>query len=221
MVTETTVRQQDVATGGPRAVLFRDACGIGWYHLDMHTLEDMDSYEGPDARPFQIPLGALVCPTLDNFAPACKNLGVTHITNSAYRVHPIEWSVGEAAGLLAAFCLHRSTTPGSIGHQATSLKDFRHALLDAGIPLYWWSDQSFGTGDVFAPTHLVAVAGFLTEGPTLAGDQARDSLAFCADLPLSDPDREAIGKAVGSSLVWPPNITRGNAARWLASKLEL
>ena len=39
------------------------------------------------------PLGAA-----ENLLPACKNLGVTHITNGCYRLHPVEWNIGEAAG---------------------------------------------------------------------------------------------------------------------------
>ena len=44
---------------------------------------------------------------VENLLPGGKNLGVTHITNGAFRVHPVEWNVGEAAGILAAFCLER------------------------------------------------------------------------------------------------------------------
>ncbi len=55
--------------------------------------------------PYQIPLGALIPQRVENLLPACKNLGVTHITNGCYRQHPPEWNIGEAAGVLAAFCL--------------------------------------------------------------------------------------------------------------------
>ena len=34
-----------------------------------------------------------------------QNPGVTHLTNGCYRLHPVEWNTGEAAGALAAFCL--------------------------------------------------------------------------------------------------------------------
>ena len=44
---------------------------------------------------------------VENLLPGGKNLGVTHITNGAFRLHPVEWNVGEAAGILAAFCLER------------------------------------------------------------------------------------------------------------------
>jgi hypothetical protein len=34
-----------------------------------------------DARPFQIPLGALIPRRIENLLPACKNIGTTHVTN--------------------------------------------------------------------------------------------------------------------------------------------
>jgi len=43
-----------------------------------------------------------------NLLPACKNLGVTHITNGCYRLHPVEWNIGEAVGALAAFCVRKN-----------------------------------------------------------------------------------------------------------------
>ena len=50
------------------------------------------------ACPFQIPLGALLPVRVHNLLPAGKNLGTTHITNGCYRLHPVEWNIGEAAG---------------------------------------------------------------------------------------------------------------------------
>ena len=111
----TIVKEQDIAAEdasghdilpGPRARLFADLCGIGSYAMDVHS-----NHLGQDelyipTRPYQIPLGALVPVRVTNLLPACKNLGVTHLTNGAYRLHPIEWNVGEAAGALGCF-LHR------------------------------------------------------------------------------------------------------------------
>ena len=48
--------------------------------------------------PFQIPLGALVPRAAREPVAARKNIGTTHITNGAYRLHPVEWNIGEAAG---------------------------------------------------------------------------------------------------------------------------
>ena len=52
--------------------------------------------------PFEIPLGALLPRRVTNLLPAGKNIGTTHITNGCYRLHPVEWNIGEAAGALAA-----------------------------------------------------------------------------------------------------------------------
>ena len=47
---------------------------------------------------------------VENLLPACKNLGVTHLTNGCYRLHPVEWNIGESAGMLAAEALGLGTT---------------------------------------------------------------------------------------------------------------
>src|SRR5207302_1674111 len=65
-------------------------------------------------RPFQIPLGALVPVAMANLLPAAKNIGTTHITNGAYRLHPVEWAVGEASAALAVFCLRVGAAPQEV-----------------------------------------------------------------------------------------------------------
>jgi hypothetical protein len=211
----TTVRQQDIVVGdAPRAKLFADSCGIGYYRLDMHTVDGMSGYSGGQPSKFQIPLGALIAPAIENLLPACKNLGVTHITNSAYRVHPIEWNVGEAAGALAAFCIKRGVAPGGVIDQAPLLREFRHALLEAGVPLFWWTDVPYSKDvALFSATQLVAVNGYITDP---------QSLAFRAGDPLDAAERAAIEKIVGSPLPWPsPEMLRGDAAKWLVTHLAL
>jgi hypothetical protein len=219
MIAKTTVRQQDVVVGGrPRANLFSDSVGIGHYGLDMHTIFGMDQYPAGDKvnvkhpSPFQIPLGALISPTVANLIPACKNLGVTHITNSAYRVHPIEWNVGESAGALAAFSLKRGVSPANVLSQKPLLRDFQHALLDAGIPLYWWTDVGFGdSAGLFKPTQLAAVNGYLTRP---------EKLAFGPTDDLEPEERAAAEKLAGTALPWP-SPKRGPAVRWLVDHLKL
>ena len=87
--------------------LFADSVGIGCYRIDLHPRVSGAGYLDLGCWPFQIPLGAMIPVRVENLLPGGKNLGVTHITNGAFRVHPVEWNVGEAAGLLAAFCLER------------------------------------------------------------------------------------------------------------------
>src|SRR5262249_30818303 len=73
-----------------------------------------NNYLDISSLPFQIPLGALIPQRVENLLPGCKNLGVTHLTNGCFRLHPVEWNVGEAAGMLAAYCLRKKLQPRGV-----------------------------------------------------------------------------------------------------------
>lgn len=136
---EFTVLEQHIAhplrPHGPE--LFKDSVGIGCYRIDLHPRVSGAGYLDLGCWPFQIPLGSLIPVRVDNLIPGGKNLGVSHITNGAYRVHHVEWSVGEAAGLLAGFCLARKTSPRSVRSRAALLEEFQTLLAKNGIPLSW------------------------------------------------------------------------------------
>ena len=85
---------------------FHDTVGIGSYRIDLHP-SYRRNYIDITNWPHQIPLGALIPQRVENLLPACKNIGVTHITNGCYRLHPIEWNIGEAVGALVAYCLEQ------------------------------------------------------------------------------------------------------------------
>lgn len=129
---ETNASREDV-----KAATFPDSVGIGSYRIDLHPSTGGDNYIDISSVPFQIPLGALLPQRLENLLPACKNLGVTHISNGCYRLHPVEWSIGEAVGALAAFCLAHKTQPRAVRKRAELLKNFQNRLSDQGVPLAW------------------------------------------------------------------------------------
>ncbi|MBL8186966.1 MAG: FAD-dependent oxidoreductase, partial [Acidobacteria bacterium] len=87
--------------------------------------------------PFQIPLGALIPKRVENLIPACKNIGTTHITNGCYRLHPVEWNIGEAAGALAAQAIERKQSPRSIRNTPKLLAEFQARLQQAGVEIAW------------------------------------------------------------------------------------
>jgi hypothetical protein len=116
---------------------FPDSVGVGCYRIDLHPSTGGDNYIDVSAFPFQIPLGSLVPRRVENLLAACKNVGVTHITNGCYRLHPVEWNIGESAGLLAAFCLRRGTRPRAVVEGEATLKEFQAMLVDQGIELAW------------------------------------------------------------------------------------
>ena len=68
---------------------------------------------------------------------AAKNLGVTHVTNGCYRLHPTEWNVGESAALLASFCLTTKTSPHQVHGDRGLLRQYQALLRTHGIPLAW------------------------------------------------------------------------------------
>jgi hypothetical protein len=137
---ERTVVEQDIAfdvRGAHGAVAYPDSVGIGAYRIDLHPSTGGDPYIDVACCPFRIPLGALVPVRLDNLLAAAKNIATTHITNGAYRLHPVEWNVGEAAGHLAAFCAARATIPRAVRADAALLDEYRGELAAAGVELAW------------------------------------------------------------------------------------
>jgi hypothetical protein len=123
--------------GADRAEAFRDTIGVGSYRIDLHPSTAGRGYLDIATYPFQIPLGALIPQRVDNLLAAGKCLGATHITNGCYRLHPVEWNVGEAAGSLAAFCLDHRVSPRGVRNAPNVLADFQRTLVWMGVQLHW------------------------------------------------------------------------------------
>lgn len=119
------------------AEIFKDTVGIGSYRIDLHMSTGGDNYIDVSSLPFQIPLGALIPQRVENLLPACKNIGTTHLTNGCYRLHPVEWNIGEAAGALAAHAIQSKRTPRQIRNDAHLLSDFQTKLRQQGFELEW------------------------------------------------------------------------------------
>jgi hypothetical protein len=139
---EFTVLEQHIGVeardGREGAEPFPDSVGIGSYRIDLHPSTRQRTYVDISSWPFQIPLGALIPVRMENLLPACKNIGVTHITNGCYRMHPVEWNIGEAAGALAVFCMIRGLTPRQVRNTPAYLVDFQRLLTGTlGIELAW------------------------------------------------------------------------------------
>ncbi len=125
---------------GAGAERFPDAVGIGYYRIDLHPSSSR-TYVDIDCFPFQIPLGALLPRDVENLFAASKNIGTTHITNGAYRLHPVEWSIGEAVGALAAFCARERITAEEVHTNAAVLSDYQSLLTGRlGIAMDWPDD---------------------------------------------------------------------------------
>ena len=126
------MKSQDV-----QAEPFPDSVGVGSYRIDLHPSTGGDNYIDISSLPFQVPLGALIPRRVENLLPACKNLGTTHITNGCYRLHPVEWAIGEAAGALAAFCLEHKESPRAVRNTPKRLAAFQARLTAQGVEIAW------------------------------------------------------------------------------------
>lgn len=151
IVARTTVTENDIGVearrGLDRARQFADSVGIGAYRIDLHPTTVGRNYVDISSYPFQIPLGSLLPVRVTNLIAGAKNIGTTHITNGAYRVHPVEWNIGESAGSLAAFCVSSKQPPAAVHERNSALADFQR-ILDSQrqIELCW--PESYRTRQV-------------------------------------------------------------------------
>jgi hypothetical protein len=74
---------------------------------------------------------------IENLLAAGKNLGVTHITNGCYRLHPVEWNIGEAAGAVAAEAITTRRPPRAIRNDQARLAALQTQLTAQGFELAW------------------------------------------------------------------------------------
>lgn len=150
-----TIREQDVASScygatADRAREFEDSVGVGSYRIDLHPTTGGDNFVDVATLPFQIPLGALIPVRLANLLPAAKNIGTTHMTNGCYRLHPVEWNIGEAVGALAAFCLEHQIPPQRVHADSVWRERYQRILQGRGVELRWPPALIMAEGDPHA-----------------------------------------------------------------------
>lgn len=198
----TTVKVTDISdayVSGSRARQFSDAAAVGYYHLiDLHRNSAPGS-GSPSGHglPFQIPLGALIPESIDGLVAGAKNIGTTHLSNGAIRMHPTEWATGEAAGELAALCYFWGKQPRQAYADAGNLREFQLRMLDAGAPLYWNTDVSPDDPD-WRAIQFVAATGVM-------GGPESNTLAWRPDATINRAQTAAaIVAALGLPLVNPP-----------------
>lgn len=180
-----TIVEQDVSAAfqaGERAAHFQDSVGIGWYPIDIHPVAG-DVGVSCRTKPFQIPLGSMLPIRTRNLIAAGKSIGTTHVSNGCYRLHPVEWNIGESAGILAAYALNHSLAPRDIWEAPETLADFQRTLLSEGIPLAWIIDVPLGHA-AFEAVQALYMEGTLPRS---------DGIVFRPDEPIALDDWRAWG----------------------------
>ncbi len=122
---------------GKKAAEFSDSVGIGYYAIDLHPSSKGLNQLNLESLQFQIPLGAFIPQQTENLLPACKNIGTTHITNGCYRLHPVEWNIGESVGSLIAFAKSKKVLPREVHANPSLLEDFQNLIRSQGIETSW------------------------------------------------------------------------------------
>jgi len=177
---------------GARARWAADSVGTGFYMVDIHPCGANERGRMMMPNPFQIPLGTLLQDKVRNFLPAGKNLGVTHLTNGAFRLHPIEWNVGEAAAAYAGLALRGARTP--------AVEALQRELAQAGVPLAWFDDLPV-EHPAFAAIQVAAMGGYYPVGKEdlhaapdapITRREAAEALAAWRKVPTTDAVKLAV-----------------------------
>ncbi len=138
-----TITEHDVSKelrGAEGIKRYEDSVGVGSYSLDLHpTVKTHRTFYIPN-YPFEIPLGSLIPVRMTNLLPACKNIGMTQIAGGCYRLHPVEWNIGESAGYLAAYAIQQGITPREVYESTEHVSRYQEMLVDAGVVLHWPKD---------------------------------------------------------------------------------
>jgi len=92
--------------------IFDDRLCIGTYPVDIHYMYTCEylSYQNMDypVLPYYIPLRAMTHRDIDNLIPIGKTMAQSFLVNAAVRLHPVEFSIGQAAGVVGAYAVHHT-----------------------------------------------------------------------------------------------------------------
>jgi hypothetical protein len=199
-IASTTIVYSDINATGRSAIArakpFWDSVGLGdYFYMDTHPNDEPTSIslEGDEGKtkPFAIPLGALVPVETDGLILSSKSLGTTHLTNAAYRMHPVEWAIGEASGAAAALAVSLKVQPRGL-LSVSNTRRLQYALARSGVPIYWLDDVSTSDPD-FADIELLAASG------TVAGE----SVSTLRYGPENTVNRGQVAQALVGAFQWP------------------
>ena len=118
-----TITEQDLSfycQKGPRAKHFAD---FSRHRLVSHRHSSGFGRCGRQHAYPSLPnsAGALIPEHITNLIAAAKNIGTTYISNGCYRLHPVEWNIGESAGMLAAYAIKTDASPREISENTGAL----------------------------------------------------------------------------------------------------
>ena len=192
--TVESIREQDLAlsTNDATPVLSTDALAAVHYPFDVHTylsqeeladgkqsafLEHIDRTDESTilslqtySKPGQITLRSLVPESVKNVLPASTNIGLTQITASAWRTHPIEMAIGSAAGHVASFSHAQNLLPIDLINDPTKIRTLQKNLNAQGVVLYPIDDIPQDDKLLYEAAQHLILAGKLTPRMTVEAE---------------------------------------------------
>ena len=89
--------------------IFEDRLCIGVYGVDIHYMHNCSypkyMHEEYSVLPYYIPLRAMTNRDIDNLIVIGKTMAQSFLVNSAVRLHPVEFSIGQAAGVVGSYAV--------------------------------------------------------------------------------------------------------------------
>lgn len=89
--------------------IFEDRLCIGVYGVDIHFMRGCSypkyMHEQYSVLPYYIPLRAMTNRDIDNLMVIGKTMAQSFLVNSAVRLHPVEFSIGQAAGVVGSYAV--------------------------------------------------------------------------------------------------------------------
>jgi len=107
--------------------LYRTGIAVGDYPVDHHHGQQPGTPEihFPPIPSFNVPLGALIPQKIDGLIICEKGISVSNIVNGATRLQPVVLLAGQAAGILAAWCVQNQKQP-----READVRAIQQKLLD-------------------------------------------------------------------------------------------
>ena len=129
---------------GQSTALYRSGISVGDYPVDHHHFQNTNApkIRFPKIPAYSIPLGALVPAKTEGLIAAEKNISVSNLANGTTRLRPVVMLTGQAAGVLAAYCIRQNCQPAN-----ANIRSVQQILLSAGCYLMPYSDISHSDKD--------------------------------------------------------------------------
>jgi len=121
----------------PTSFRYYDSVGIGNYAADIHPSKISSGITPsvPTPAPFYIPYRSLGSVNVRNLLACGKQMAQSFVANSAYRLHPIEWASGSAAGVAAGLMARDGKTNYAL-LEIPALRELQQKV-NANSPISW------------------------------------------------------------------------------------